>query len=121
MDKHKRDTVLIGLLGTTLDQGRHRDRWQNWRPSVSLCRQPDLIVRRFELLHAFRDEPLAKVVSHDIATVSPETEVRRHSIDFGDAWDFEQVYEALFEFARAYPFDPDAEDYLIHITTGTHV
>ena len=42
-------------------------------------------------------------------------------IDFADPWDFEQVYEALFNFARAYPFDTDSEDYLIHITTGTHV
>ena len=28
---------------------------------------------------------------------------------------------ALHDFARSYPFDPDAEDYLVHITTGTHV
>jgi len=27
----------------------------------------------------------------------------------------------LGEVARAYPFDTDSEDYLIHITTGTHV
>jgi hypothetical protein len=47
--------------------------------------------------------------------------MRLHQIDFGDPWDFEQVYEALFNFTRAYPFDTDSEDYLIHITTGTHV
>ena len=35
--------------------------------------------------------------------------------------DFEPVYEALFTFARNYQFDTDSEDYLIHITTGTHV
>src|SRR5262245_41927894 len=33
----------------------------------------------------------------------------------------QQVYETLFNFARAYPFDTELEDYLIHITTGTHV
>jgi transcriptional regulatory protein RtcR len=53
--------------------------------------------------------------------VSPETEVRLHQIEFADAWDFEHVYETLFEFSRQYSFDTDAEDYLIHITTGTHV
>jgi transcriptional regulatory protein RtcR len=116
-----RAPIVIGLLGTTLDQGKHTDRWQDWRPSVALCRQPDLIVKRFELLHGARDKQLAAVVSRDVSAVSPETEMRLHQVDFGDPWDFEQVYEKLFNFARGYPFDTDAEDYLIHITTGTHV
>src|ERR1700723_2594932 len=121
MDKTQRSVVVIGLLGTTLDMGKHPDRWQNWRPSVSLCRQPDLIVRRFELLHSKRDSSLAKTVRSDIRTVSPETEVRQHEMEFGDPWDFEEVYETLFEFSRQYSFDTESEDYLIHITTGTHV
>ncbi len=116
-----RSCVVIGLLGTTLDVGKHPDRWQNWRPTVSLCRQPDLIVHRFELLHGRRDTVLANTVRDDIRTVSPETEVRLHQIEIADAWDFEQVYETLFVFSRQYPFDTDAEDYLIHITTGSHV
>src|SRR5215469_11266817 len=121
MDKNVRKTVTIGLLGTTLDLGKHPDRWQNWRPTVSLCRQPDLIVHRFELLHGKRDLSLAKTIKSDIQTVSPETEVSLHQVEFGDPWDFEEVYETLFQFARAYTFDTDSEDYLIHITTGTHV
>ena len=121
MDKSQRSVVVIGLLGTTLDMGKHPDRWQNWRPSVSLCRQPDLIVRRFELLHGKRDSSLAKTVRADIRTVSPETEVHQHEMEFGDPWDFEEVYETLFKFSRQYPFDTESEDYLIHITTGTHV
>jgi transcriptional regulatory protein RtcR len=121
MDKDQRSVVVIGLLGTTLDMGKHPDRWQNWRPSVSLCRQPDLIVRRFELLHGKRDSSLAKTVRADIRTVSPETEVRQHEMEFSDPWDFEEVYETLFKFSRQYPFDTESEDYLIHITTGTHV
>ncbi|HEY3835413.1 MAG TPA: RNA repair transcriptional activator RtcR [Bryobacteraceae bacterium] len=116
-----RSTAVIGLLGATLDQGKHPDRWQTWRPSISLCRQPDLIVKRFDLLYSPREALLAEIVRRDIAAVSPETEMRLHPIEFSDPWDFEQVYEALFNFARAYPFDPDTEDYLIHITTGTHV
>ncbi len=31
------------------------------------------------------------------------------------------MYGALIDFARAYPFEPDEETYLVHITTGTHV
>src|SRR5215472_15183997 len=121
MDKNMRRTITIGLLGTNLDLGKHPDRWQNWRRTVSLCRQPDLIIHRFELLHGKRDAALANTVKNDIRTVSPETEVRLHEIEFGDPWDFEEVYETLFQFARGYAFDTEAEDYLIHITTGTHV
>lgn len=113
--------VALGLLGTTLDAGKSQDRWQTWRPTVSLCRQPDFVVNRLELLHAARDTKLANTIRDDIAAVSPETEVRTHLVEFGDPWDFEQVYEALFAFARAYPFDTETEDYLVHITTGTHV
>src|SRR6202522_3987557 len=121
MDKTQRGVVVIGLLGTTLDMGKHRDRWKNLRPSVSFCRQPDLLMRRFELLHGKRDSSLGKTVRADMRTVSPETEVRQHEMEFRDPWDFEEVYETLFKFSRQYPFDTDSEDYLIHITTGTHV
>ena len=31
------------------------------------------------------------------------------------------MYGSLHDFARPYPFDPDAEDYFVHITTGSHV
>src|SRR5216683_3460346 len=115
------NSVVIGLLGTTLDMGKNPERWQNWRPSVALCRQPDLIVKRFELLHGNRQHNLAQIVRRDIESVSPETEVRLHELEFDDPWDFEHVYEKLFTFARAYSFDTETEDYLIHITTGTHV
>jgi transcriptional regulatory protein RtcR len=113
--------VVIGLLGTTLDAGRSHDRWQSWRPTVAMCRQPDFLVKRLELLHGLRDKALATRVANDITAVSPETTVRLNEIEFGDPWDFERVYETLFKFARGYPFDGENENYLIHITTGTHV
>ena len=113
--------VVIGFLGTTLDQGKTADRWQRWRPTVSLCQQPDLAVDRLELIHAERHRPLAHVVAADVVQVSPETRVNHHHIDFKDPWDFEEVYAALHAFARGYPFDPDTETYLVHMTTGTHV
>lgn len=113
--------VCIGLLGTTLDAGRSQDRWSSWRPTVAICMQPDFVVKRLELLHGLRDKTLAHRVASDISAVSPETTVNLHEIEFGDPWDFEQVYETLFKFARAYAFDADNEEYLIHITTGTHV
>ena len=54
-------------------------------------------------------------------SVSPETEVRLNPMELKDPWDFEEVYGAMHDFAAAYPFDPDAEDYYVNITTGTHV
>jgi transcriptional regulatory protein RtcR len=119
MDKPQR--VVLGLLGTVLDAGIKADRWQLWRPSVAICRQPDFIVNRFDLLHEKREAALANVVVADIQSVSPETDVRLHEINFDDPWNFAEVYEKLSDFSRKYSFDSDAEDYLVHITTGTHV
>jgi transcriptional regulatory protein RtcR len=116
-----RSTVAIGLVGSVLDAGKGTARWEHWRPSVGLCQQEALIVRRFELLHQSTDAGLAETVAADVRSVSPETEVRLHAIDLRDAWDFEEVYGALHDFVGAYAFDTEREDYLVHITTGTHV
>jgi len=117
-----RPTVVIGFLGSTLDASKMGPtRWNKWRPTVGLCMQDDLRVDRLELIHGGIHEGLARYVTSDIAGVSPETDVRLRRLDFENAWDFEEVYGKLLDFARDYPFDPDAEDYLVHITTGTHV
>ncbi|UKK86150.1 RNA repair transcriptional activator RtcR [Sphingopyxis sp. BSN-002] len=114
--------TVLGFLGSTLDAGKFdAGRWNKWRPSVSICMQEDLRVDRFILLHGSYHRRLAETVARDIADVSPETEVVPHILDFDDAWDFEEVYGKLLDFARDFPFDPDTHDYLVHITTGTHV
>ena len=114
--------VVIGLLGTVIDKtGSGPRRWSHWRPSVAVCQHEDLLVERFELLHDPRNQTLVDQVIADIGTVSPETHVRPHCVTFEDPWDFEEVYATLHDFARTYPFEPDQEEYLIHITTGTHV
>jgi transcriptional regulatory protein RtcR len=112
---------LIGVLGSKLDAGRSQDRWSRWRPSVAACQYDDLLISRFELLHEPRNRDMAELVASDINSVSPETIVTLHSVAFQDPWDFEEVFSGLHEFARAYPFDTDQNEYLIHITTGSHV
>jgi transcriptional regulatory protein RtcR len=114
-------TVVLGLLGTTLDRGTGAERWNLWRPSVSLCQHEDLLVSRFDLLYEKKFQALAETVSDDIRSVSPETAVVPRLVEFGQPWDFGAVYGALHDFARAYAFDPENEEYLVHITTGTHV
>jgi transcriptional regulatory protein RtcR len=117
-----RPLTVIGFLGSTLDASKFGpSRWNKWRPSVGLCMHDDLRVDRFVLLHGEQHRRLADYIVEDIGSVSPETRVDLHRIDFADPWDFEEVYGKLLDFARAWPFDPDAEDYLVHITTGTHV
>ncbi len=113
--------VVIGFLGTQLDSGGGGARWEKWRPSVALTQHDDLVIDRFELLYNERFSHLANAVAADMSAASPETSVVLHDIPMEDAWDFEDVYGALFDFAKAYPFDPDHEEYWIHITTGTHV
>ncbi|MEP0390963.1 RNA repair transcriptional activator RtcR [Erythrobacter sp.] len=114
--------TVIGFLGSTLDAAKWGpERWNKWRPTVSICMQEDLRVDRFVLIHGTSHQSLADKVIGDIESVSPETEVDERILGFDDPWDFEEVYTKLLDFAREYPFDPDNNDYLIHITTGTHV
>jgi transcriptional regulatory protein RtcR len=117
----KKDCVVIGLLGPSLDSGKGMTRWEKWRPTVGLCQHETLLVDRLELLYQPRFRSLAETIEADVASVSPETRVRLVAIDQEDPWDFEQVYAGLHDFARAYEFDTDREEYFVHITTGTHV
>lgn len=116
-----KNQIVIGLLGSALDSGKGAERWEKWRPTVSVCRHENLLIHRLELLYQKKFERLAHLVAEDIATVSPETRVRLVEMEFADPWDFEEVYGSLHDFARKYDFNTEREEYLIHITTGSHV
>jgi transcriptional regulatory protein RtcR len=114
--------VVLGFLGMQLDAGQGQGRWEKWRPTVSLAMFEDFQADRIELLvdqRRFRE--LSRTVQQDIAQMSPQTEVRVHDFHVADPWDFEQMYARMFDFVHAYPFDTEHEEYLVHITTGTHV
>ncbi len=113
--------VVVGLLGTTLDQGAGPKRWEYWRPSVAVCMHEDFLVEEYHLLHNRKFVSLAETVKEDILSVSPETEVFLHHVEFNNPWDFEEVYGGLLDFFKAFDFDTSRDDYLVHITTGTHV
>ena len=113
-------TVVLGFYGSQLDGGGAGPRrWERWRPTVSLFQRDDLEVARLELL--CQDPAQARVVAEDVRSLSPETEIALHALPLDDPWDFEEVYGALYDFVRAYPFRPDDEQYWVHITTGSHV
>lgn len=113
--------VVIGFLGTQLDSGLSPTRWEKWRPTVSLAQHEDLVIDRLELFHDARSSALAHQVKSDYAQLSPSTEVKLVEMNLANPWDFGEVYTALYDWAAAYPFNPDLETYQAHITTGTHV
>ncbi|MEM6309966.1 MAG: RNA repair transcriptional activator RtcR [Pseudomonadota bacterium] len=109
--------VVLGFLGTQLDQGRRR----GWRPTVALCQEDGFPVDRLELIYDRKFNRLAHDVRRDIAKVSPDTEVLLQRMDLDDPWDLQEVYGKLYDFAETYGFDEDRERYHVHLTTGTHV
>ncbi|WP_171097589.1 RNA repair transcriptional activator RtcR [Ruegeria sp. HKCCD7255] len=109
--------IVIGFLGTQLDMGKKR----RWKPTPSLAMHDHFNVDRLELLHDHRFNRLAHQVKAEIEELSPQTEVLLQRMDLADPWDFQEVYGKLFDFARAYGFDEDREQYHVHLTTGTHV
>lgn len=113
--------VVIGILGTRLDAGAKKNRWEHWRPTVSICQHESLLVDRLELLVHEHDRDLARQIVTDIGQVSPETAVRIHLLPRQDVWDFEAVFGSLHDFASSYDFQVDDEEYFVHITTGSHV
>ena len=120
--KITKKTVAIGLLGTTLDKkGVGQERWERWRPTIAMCQQDDMVIDRLELMYSNRYSHLMSQMVEDIKMISPETQIVPHEQGFDDPWDFAAVYGALLDFAQQYTFKPEEENYLIHITTGSHV
>ncbi len=113
--------VVFGFLGATLDQGFRAKRWEQWRPSVSICQHTDFTVDDYHLFYPGKAQRLVELIENDILNVSPDTTVYAHAMDFQNAWDFEEVYSGLHDFISTFDFQPETNDYLFHITTGTHV
>jgi len=109
--------VVIGFLGTQLDAGKKR----RWRPTIALTKHVDFPVERLELIYDRRFSRLAHSVKQEIEEEQAATEVLLQLIDLHNPWDFQEVYGALFDFARSYGFDEEREEYHVHLTTGTHV
>jgi len=113
--------TVLSFLGTTLDHRGQAERWHHWRPNVSMCQHEDQLVQRLILLSERRHLKLFNQVRSDIAAVSPETQVEHREFAARDPWDFEEVFDGLFSLSRELAFDPEQEDLLVHMTTGTHV
>lgn len=113
--------IIISILGTTLDMASYKKRWNKWRPSVALCQHKDLVVDEYHIIHNSRSQKLLDTVTTDINEVSAKTKTINHTIDFNNPWDFQEVFSKLLDLSDTLTFDTEQYDYLIHITTGTHV
>ena len=120
MQKSKK-TVVIGFVGSTLDQGKKEERWQRWRPTMSLLMHEDLLVDELVLLHDRRSSSLIEHLKQDAAQISPSTQITGLQVSIRDPWDFSDMYGALYDFVKSYTFDTEKNNYYLHITTGTHV
>lgn len=118
---NRKKVVVFSPLGTVLDAGEGEERWSKWRPTVDICQSPQLKIDKIYILSEGRHKALSRRVAEDIKVVSPGTEVVEHVLSFSDPWDLEEVFSALLDFTAAMHFDTDTEDYLVHLTTGTHV
>ncbi|MCK5917677.1 MAG: RNA repair transcriptional activator RtcR [Cocleimonas sp.] len=118
----KRNNVIIGVLGARLDHGGlGGKRWRRWRPNISMLLQQSIEISEFILIYHKDEEELAVLTIKDMAALSPQTKVQSYLVDYDDPWDFEQVYSQLHDFASKQNFDAEKNNYLVHITTGTHV
>lgn len=117
----QKKTVVIGFVGSTLDQGKSEDRWKRWRPTMGLLMQQDLVVDELILLHDRQARNLVESLTQDAEQLSPNTKVKGMRISMRNPWDFAEVYGALYDFVKNYQFDTRQNNYLLHITTGTHV
>ncbi len=115
--------VLMSLLGCRLDaHGRGHGRWAEWRPSVALAMQNDLVFDRYYLLYQPEFKALMTEVAADIRSASPTTEVIPEVVPFADPWDFEEVYARLYDFSKKKNFAAaEGDEHYIHITTVSHV
>ena len=118
MSYHK-STVMIGFLGTVLDAGFGQKRHSKWRPNVNVHQV--MSIDRVELFIAPQYERLALQVVDDIKAIRPDIQVNLIDMPLVNPWDFGEVYEKLASWADDYAFDIEKENYLTHITTGTHV
>lgn len=119
MKKITKKTVMISFLGTVLDAGLGKKRWDKWRPNVDI--HHDKFIDVVELFVADKFITLGEKIKQDIHKISPDTQVNLITMNLNNPWDFSEVYEKLSDWAAAYPFDTDTYQYWTHITTGTHV
>lgn len=113
--------VIFGILDPFWDANVDHPSTGFWRPTVSAISTHDFPVHRLELIVQVDAKELMDEVLDVLKEISPGTEVRVHFQHYSDLWDLEEIYGYFHDLVEDYPFDLDAEDYFVHMSTGTHV
>lgn len=116
----KQKTTVIGFVGSVMDKGNNDKRWLRWRPTLSLLMHDELQIDELVLLYDREHYGLLKQIKADTELLSPNTQITGKQISIKDPWDFSEVYGVLYDFVKSYQFNDNC-NYLLHITTGTHV
>ena len=95
----QRKQSLLALSVLHLIRGKP-DRWQRWRPTISLLMHEDLLVDELVLLHDRQHHNLVKSIAADAKEISPQTQVSGYKVSIKDPWDFAEVYGALYDFVK---------------------
>ena len=116
-------TTVISVLGTQKDAhgGSGPSRWDTWRPTIGLVQQEELPIDELHLIFNKAYTNLAERIKADIRSVSPETKVVFDIIELKNPWDFEEVYEKFYDYAKSPCFHEEKTRYYIHMSTGSHV
>jgi sigma54-dependent transcription regulator len=115
MSKRRGERVLFSVVGQRYDAPGQ------WRPTLVCVQRPDVLeVDRLVLLGQANARATTESLAKAVREVNPAIEVERVTLELRDAWSFEEVYGAFYEFARARTFREEDEHY-VHMTTGTHV
>lgn len=112
-------TVYLAFLGLTFDR---RD--SHWRPNLEACRALGKKPLEFWCFFDPSNRPAAAVYRDLKADIlkAGRTGIRFHTKDPGldDPWEFESVYQRLWDLFSGFDFDPET-DYLVSLQTGTHI
>ncbi|MDR1493284.1 MAG: hypothetical protein LBT05_11260 [Planctomycetaceae bacterium] len=75
--------IVFAFLGTKFDRPKsEKDRWQTWRPTISLFSDNvNFHIDEFHLFYGSAYKKLAETVLNDIAEISPNTELVREQIE----------------------------------------
>lgn len=117
---------VFTLVGKTLDRastrrGKFEKRFERrWRPSVSLAAIDG--ITDLHLIYGESDRELAEQIADDVLVLNPSLSVHVDHVEFENPWDLASTYLTLDEYIRQRSDEMDGpEDWLFHITTGTHV
>ena len=122
MKQNTKNQIIFGILGRIEDdKGVGEERWNEWRPTVDLCRQKNLTIYRYELFYQPKDKKLAELTVNDLKKISPKTKVKLHEIKIKNPFNLEEVFNVFYDFAKKYEFKFEEEKYLVNISTGTHI